>query len=128
MAINPTDFKARYPEFVSVLDARVQTPHLDDAVLEVGAGAWGTLYERGVFLLTAHTLAMDPSIEDDIDGGDTVDDSRITSRKVGDVAVSFSRGASASSDEDWYLQTRYGSDYLRLKKRVGIGMVAVGGV
>ncbi len=129
MTIDPTDFKIRYPEFVAVDNTRIQTPHLDDALLEVGEGAWGTSHERGVFLLAAHTLAMDPSIADDIDEADTTDDSGLASRKVGDVAVSFVRSSSpGDSSENWYNQTRYGTNYLRLKKRFGLGMVAIGGV
>jgi hypothetical protein len=126
MAINPTDFKTRYPEFTTVADARVQV-HLDDALLEVGEAAWGDSYERGVFLLAAHTLMLDPTVIDDIADDADWGESRVTSRKVGDVSVTLARASSANSEEDWYNQTGYGANYLRLKKRFGMGIAAVGG-
>ena len=58
MALTPADFKIRFPEFVLVDDARIQF-WLDDAVFEVGEGAWGTMYEKGVMLLAAHLLTID---------------------------------------------------------------------
>ena len=124
MAVNPTDFLERFPEFAAVDPARIQF-FLDDALCEVGEAAWGTLYEKGVFLLTAHFLVLDGALDDTDDDG--TDESRVTSRKVGDVQVSFARASSTDPTEDWYRQTKYGSDYLRLKMRVGMGAVAVGG-
>jgi hypothetical protein len=122
MAITPADFKARFPEFGSVPDSRVQF-WLDDAVLEVGESAWGELYEKGVFLLAAHLLSLD-QINQDEDGSGGVT-GNVNSRSVGDVSVSFAKATSDSSSDDWYLQTSYGSEYLRLKKRVGMGIVAI---
>lgn len=126
MAISPTDFKTRFPEFASVEDSRIQF-WLDDAQLEVGAGAWGTLYEKGVFLLAAHLLQLDLDRQGNEDDSEGADLSRVTSKKVGDVQVSFIRTAADSATEDWYLQTSYGSEYHRLKLRVGMGAIAVGG-
>lgn len=125
MAINPTDFKARYPEFLAIDDSRVQF-YLDDALLEVGEQAWGSMYEKGVFLLAAHLLQLElDRIEDDSSGSVTMN--RVTSKKVGDVQVSFARATADSTEDDWYLLTSYGVEYLRLKKRFGMGAVAVGG-
>lgn len=124
MAIIPTDFKLRFPEFVAIADARIQF-FLDDAQLEVSEGAWEGLYEKGVFLLAAHLLYLDQVRQ----GADTdISDltSGVTSRSVGDVSVSFARATATSVSDDWYLDTSYGAEYLRLKKRVGMGCVAVG--
>ena len=122
MAITPADFKIRFLEFGSIPDSRVQL-WLDDALLEVGESAWGDLYEKGVFLLAAHFLSLDQINQgEDESGGVT---GNVTSRSVGDVSVSFAKATSDSSSDDWYLQTSYGSEYLRLKKRVGMGIVAI---
>jgi hypothetical protein len=122
MALTPADFKIRFPEFVSVDDSRIQF-WLDDAQLEVGEPAWGTLYEKGVMLLSAHLLSVDQSNSDEDESGGAT--GNVTSRSVGDVSVSFAKATSDSSSDDWYLQTNYGSEYLRLKKRVGMGIVAI---
>ena len=122
MAITPADFKIRYPEFDSIADARVQT-FLDEAILEVGEGAWGTLYEKGVFLLAAHMLAIDQLNQSSGGGGSVVGE--LTSRKIGDVTVTLASSQSSNDDDKWYTRTTYGAEYLRLKKRMGMGIVAV---
>lgn len=122
MALTPADFKIRYPEFDSVLDARVQFM-LDDAALEVSEARWGTLNEKGVMLLAAHLLSIDQDNNDSDD--DSGGEGNLASKSIGDVSYSFSKATSESSSDDWYLSTSYGSEYLRLKKRVGMGVVAV---
>ena len=125
MALTPADFKARYPEFDSVDDARIQT-FLDEAQLEVGEVPWGTLYEKGVFLLTAHLVVIDQRNQTS-SGSGVPSPGQLASRKVGDVAVSFAtQTTSPDGSDEWYLSSSYGAEYLRLKKRKGIGAVAVG--
>lgn len=125
MALTPTDFKARFPEFSAIDDSRIQF-FLDDAELEVGEAAWGDLYEKGVMLLAAHFLQLElERLDDDSSGSST--ENRVTSKKVGDVQVNFARATASDASEDWYLQTSYGAEYLRLKIRMGMGAVAVGG-
>jgi hypothetical protein len=123
VAITPTDFKVRFPEFVTIADARIQI-FLDLSVLEVGEGAWGTLYEEGVFLLAAHQLQLDLNRQaGSTTGGASV--SNVESRSIGDVSVSFGSINSDSVSATWYNSTVYGQNYLRLKRRMGMGMVAV---
>lgn len=127
MALTPADFKTRYPEFASVDNARVQTM-LDEAQLEVGEGPWGLFYEKGVFLLTAHLLVIDARRQAAGGGGGSSSEGQVVSRKVGDVSVTFGTQAqSANGSDQWYLSSSYGAEYLRLKKRKGMGMIAVGG-
>jgi hypothetical protein len=122
MAITPADFKIRFEEFESVPDSKIQF-WLNDALLEVGESAWSELYEKGVFLLAAHLLSLDLSNQDEDESGGAT--GNVTSRSVGDVSVSFAKATSDSSSDDWYLQTSYGTEYLRLKKRMGMGIVAI---
>ncbi len=123
MALTPADFKIRYPEFDSIPDARVQFM-LDDAVLEVSEARWDTLYEKGSMLLAAHLLQLDLNRQETEDD-DSSEEGNLASKSIGDVSYSFTKAASESTSDDWYLQTSYGTEYLRLKKRVGMGVVAV---
>lgn len=123
MALTPADFKIRYPEFDSIPDARVQFM-LDDAALEVSEARWDTLYEKGSMLLAAHFLQLDLNRQETEDD-DSSEEGNLASKSIGDVSYSFAKAASESTSDDWYLQTSYGTEYLRLKKRVGMGIVAV---
>jgi hypothetical protein len=122
MALTPADFKIRYPEFSEVDDSRVQFM-LDDAALEVSETRWDTLYEKGSMALAAHLLSISQSNSEDDDSGG--EEGNLTSKSIGDVSYSFAKATSESSSDDWYLSTSYGAEYLRLKKRVGMGIVAV---
>ena len=119
MALTPEDFKARYPEFDSVADARVQT-FLDEAQLEVGSGPWGTLYEKGVFLLTAHMIVIDQRNQA-AGGSSSVSVGQLTSRKVGDVSVTFaSQSTSPDGSDEWYC----GDEYICADGQVLVGVGA----
>ena len=122
MALTPTDFKIRFPEFVAIPDARIQF-WLDDAELEVSESAWDALYEKGSMSLAAHLLAIDISNNDE--DGDSGGEGNVASKSIGDVSVSFAKATVDDVSDDWYLSTSYGTEYLRLKKRVGMGIMAV---
>jgi hypothetical protein len=126
VALTPADFKLRYPEFDSIDDSRIQF-WMNDAALEVGESAWGEFYEKGVMLLTAHLLTIDLANQGTSSGSGGLSTNRVTARKVGDVQVSFARATADNASEDWYYQSSYGAEYLRLKMRFGMGAVAVGG-
>jgi hypothetical protein len=127
MAVTPTDFKARYTEFATLSDARIQI-FLDDAVLELDVVRWGDLYDRGLAALAAHFLAISErtSLAGTTGGGGAI--GPLASKSVGDVSLSYGwtgNSASGSRDQNYYLSTVYGQDYLRLVAIVGYGMVAV---
>lgn len=123
MALTPADFKIRFPKFDEIPDSRIQF-FLDDAALEVGEGAWAELYEKGSMLLTAHMVQLDLN-ESDTDEDDSSDEGNVASKSIGDVSVSFTKATVDDTSDDWYLQTSYGADYLRLKKRIGMGLVVI---
>ncbi len=123
MALTPVDFKIRFSEFEEIDDTRIQF-WLDDSALEVGSGAWGDLFEKGSMLLAAHLLQLDINRQGSEDD-DSSEEGNIASKSIGDVSYSFTKATADNTSDDWYLQTSYGSEYLRLKKRVGMGMVAV---
>ena len=123
MAVTPTSFKAEYTEFASESDARVQI-YLDHAALEMSAGVWGNLYDRGLSALAAHLLAI-ANRNAASSGTGVATGGALTSRSVGSVSVSFGISASSGSTEDFYRSTAYGAEYWRLAKQVGMGIVAV---
>lgn len=125
MAVTLAGFRARFPEFATAADATVLLC-LDDAALEVAAGAWGTLYERGSYYHAAHFLALRiAATTGAIPGGGVPGD--VASRAVGDVSVSFVRSAPGSASDSSFIRTAYGTEYLRMLRRAGHGAVLVVG-
>lgn len=123
MAITPEEFKARFPEFDSVDDLRVQT-FIDKMLLNVGENEWGAYFVEGQLYLTAHLLTL---AERASNSGGTPGAGPVVSRKIGDVSVSFASPTASTGDasEAYYKQTAYGEEYWRLMRIVGEGMVAV---
>jgi len=123
MAVTPTTFKARYTEFASETDARVQV-YITDAELEMDEGRWGDLYDRGLSALTAHLLAIANRNAASSGTGISLGGA-LTSRTVGSVSVSFGSAPTSGSTEAYLLSTAYGAEYLRLVQIVGTGIVVV---
>jgi hypothetical protein len=59
MALTPTEFKARKPEFSEIADSLIQEK-LDKAARSMGAEEWGDLFDDGQEEHTAVLLAMTP--------------------------------------------------------------------
>ena len=125
MTVSPAAFKSRYAEFSAVSDATVQI-YLDDAGLELDEGRWGSLYDRGIYALAAHfiSLAQRAALGGSTGAGAS---GPLASKSIGDVSLSYAwtSGAGQTRNQDYYLATIYGQDYLRLVSVVGYGMVAV---
>lgn len=114
MALTPAAFKARYPAFAETLDATIQAA-IDDAVLEMNAAMWGSLYDRGAYALTAHLLTVSNGAGSAPIGG-------VVSRSVGDVSVTFAQRSTAMDDLG---STSYGCEYVRLRKLISGGALHV---
>jgi len=123
VTVTPATFKARYPEFDSESDARIQI-FINDAMLEVSESRWGDLYDRGLSALAAHLLVIANKNTAAAGSGSALS-GKVASRTVGSVSVSFNNAASNGSTEDFYLSTSYGAEYWRLALSVGMGIVAV---
>ena len=108
------DFRARYPEFDTTTDERVQV-FLDDAALEMSESVWNTLYDRGQLALTAHLLTLSNKTAT----GATGPSSAVTGRSVGDVSVSFGTAAVKDKQDEYLSSTSYGQEYLRLGSLLG---------
>lgn len=100
------DFKNRYPSLSSShADEHIASSIEFARILATRNGLTGELLDEGVGLLTAHLLVVD----DKSRGGGAV--LNATSKKVGDVAYSYSVG---SNDERWYMLSGYGQKFLML--------------
>jgi len=111
------------------------TEALCDAFPECGGRGWGAFEldncqnfkRRGVFYYVAHWLSVTYT-----DGG-AADPSTVTStarlntasKSVGDESITFRVGAIQKTEDDWLSLTNYGVQYLRLRKRAGMGALAV---
>lgn len=121
MSITAAEFKIRFPEFVSVADVRVTTM-ITRAGLQVLEGTWETLYNEGLYYLTAHYLYR----AEQTAAGALTPSGALVSKSVGDVSLSFSNSTSLDKVEDFYNSTSYGAEFYTLMMIVGIALGAVG--
>ncbi len=121
MAVTPTSFKVRFPEFAAVDDSRIQI-FIDEAELDVGP-AWGTLIDRGILYLTAHYLTLNERQSTSGYASGTV--GVVTSKSIGDVSKSYGTIKQDDLEDSYLAQTSYGLFYASMLTRVGMGAVAV---
>lgn len=127
--VNPTQFKARYPEFSALDDTIVQTA-LDDADEEINVDVWGTRAAKGESALAAHLLVTRGALNDP--GATGMQGSGpVQNMKVGDVSLSFDVNAIARGVEQGLevalATTKYGLEYTRLLKSLAAGGAVTGG-
>jgi hypothetical protein len=112
--VESSDVLVYAPELSALNPAQIEI-YLDLAKSFVFETKWGAKYKSGVCLLTAHFLTLQSR------GGGA--SGHITSESVGELSVSYSSLAS-SSDED-YKTTTYGSMYIALRKTLKITPLVV---
>lgn len=121
--MTPAEFKARFPEFASETDQRVQL-FIDDADPLFDQERWGDLYPAGVANLVAHEIVM--ANAQTVAAGKLSKLSTDTlTKKVGDVQVGKDTMLLNKQAENPYLRTLYGQKYLNYRKIVGLGAVSV---
>lgn len=118
------EFTVRYPEFASVAPARIEGV-LQDAANQMSRKVWNKLYEQGLHALAAHLLyaagALKPAGSSN---GKPVQ--AMTSRSVAGVSLGFTAPDSGfSTNHDGYATSTYGQEYLRLRKLVGVHVLAI---
>jgi hypothetical protein len=123
MAWTPSTFRARFTEFSTVDDSVVQGA-LDEAAPEVSSTKWGAFYEFGVGYLAAHLLKIQLTIE----GGDSALNSLLplVTKTVGDVSASFATYKVYGADNSILSQTSYGREYIRKRRLISFGGLAMG--
>ena len=118
------EFTVRYPEFTSVAPERIDGA-LQDAANQMSRKVWNKLYEQGLHALAAHLLyaagALNPSGSSK---GKPIQ--TLTSRSVGGLSMGYSApDAGFGSVHDGYASSSFGQEYLRLRKLVGVHVLAI---
>jgi hypothetical protein len=133
-----TSFRTAYPQFADLVkwpDSVVSTA-LCEGDAESGGKCWGAyddicsnFKQRGMFLYAAHWLtATYPAGASDTSNVNSAGAQSMTGKTVGDESVSFAAFAPqtlAEAGNTWLLATSYGQQFLRLRKRAGMGGRAV---
>jgi hypothetical protein len=111
----PAEFKARYPEFDALVNARIEGV-LDEVVLDVGEDWPEEFRKPAMMALTGHLLAQEGALRSDqTAGGSTA--SQVVSVKVGDVSTNFADVSTGDgSASGIYETTAYGRRFLDLKR------------
>jgi len=104
-------FKARFPEFDSATDLRVQLFLDDAALIMTSAGKWLTYYDVAQLYHAAHLLVAAEATE----SGDFSPISPIKEQEVDDVTIKSAVSDSKASESDLY-STSYGKRYVFYRK------------
>jgi hypothetical protein len=131
-------FRLAYPVFkvAATWPDPVLTMALCEGDAESGGKRWGSyeddchnLKQKGMFLYAAHWLKTTyPNVATDDTAQSGNANNTVTSKSVGDESVSF--GAATLTDisqagDGWLASTSWGQQFMRLRKRVGMGALAV---
>lgn len=128
-----TAFRAAYPYFSSTTDWTddVVTVALNEGDAETGSSRWGIYEElpqnfkrRGLLLYAAHYLIA--TYPRGITGTMRISPMYVVSNKsVGDESQGFATGTIKNTGDSWLNSTVFGQQWLRLRRRAGMGAVAV---
>jgi hypothetical protein len=118
MAVTPTLFKTRFPEFDGIDDSRIQI-FIDDAILMLYEPYWGTKYELGIYYLTAHYLSSAVFSENSIVGA-AVSSGLVASKSVDGSSISFTNATPSNQSDAYFLSTAYGQRYIALRDSLGV--------
>jgi Protein of unknown function (DUF4054) len=114
-------FRAAFPEFtVAVFPDTTVNFWSGLAENLMSEEAWGGLYQKGLFLLTAHYLTMSKIAAASAKSGDS---GSVSQRKVGDVSVSFDSQSAGVAGAGTYNRTVHGKAYFTLVNMIGIGAI-----
>ena len=113
--IDPAAVKARFPEFDSIDDSRIQI-FIDDAVIILNETYWGEKYDMGLSYLTAHFLALGETTE----AGSASSIAPVSARAVDGTSIAFAQMTPTNEADAMYASTIYGQRYLALRKNLGV--------
>ena len=127
-----TSFRESMAAFTSDLDwpSDIIEQALCEADAETGGKDWGAFKNeprnfkrRGMFYYAAHWLSSTYLNQTAADASNISPTARlnIASKSVGDQSVTYRVGQMQSTEDDFLSLTNYGVQYLRLRKRAGIG-------
>lgn len=123
------EFRVFLPQFADDTDwpDTIVQAALDEADYETGGARWtGTTKDRGQGFYAGHYLLVNyPNGGTGSVSGSTKFSA--SSKSVGDESISYNSGNinNMSVGDAWLASTQYGIQFMRLRKRVGKGAVAV---
>lgn len=106
---------------------------LCEADAETGGRGWGAFEDlcsnfkrRGMYYFAAHWLASTYLTGDASDPSNISPGARLnlSGKSVGDESVQYRITAIQNTGDDWLSTTIYGTQYLRLRRRAGMGAIA----
>lgn len=104
---------------------------LCEADSETGSSRWGiyqaechNLKQRGLFYYAAHWLSVyyPNGVDSDVNQEARLN---VASKTVGDESISYRVPSMMWSGDDWLSFSVYGTQFMRLRRRVGMGALAV---
>lgn len=123
---SPDGFRTAFPEFLSNTDFPYDTIEfwLDIATETLPASRWGSLFDVGCYLWTAHHLVMSRRDVQAASGGlpGTVK-GPLTAQAVDKVSASYDASSVALTGGADFNTTTYGVRFLRLARLMGTGGV-----
>lgn len=122
MSVSPADVKDIAPEFAGIADVRVAR-FIDRAKLSVNSDIFGRVYDLAVTYLAAHMI----SISNDPSSGGSSISQIVTSEKVGDLSRTYQESDSSTTNPSSLSRTRYGDEFLRLRRQCVLSPVVVTG-
>lgn len=126
MAFDIAAFRAAFPEFgdpATYPDAQIAF-WAGLAELSLDERRWGKFYPYGLMLFVAHFLALAKQNEQSGQGGGvpgTGGSGTISSKKVGEVQVTYSQKTGDVDGGGEWNATSYGRKYLELMRLIGHG-------
>lgn len=133
-----TDFRNKYPNFADVIQYpdTILNIALSEGDVETGSSRWGVYVnennnfkQRGMFLYSAFWLTITyPKNASDNSKISIKSKYAISQKSVADESMSFDNGvsqANGSSDYSFLSSNIFGQQFLRLRKRAGMGAIVV---
>lgn len=129
-------FRARMPGFSNSTTWPFNAVEmaLCEAIQETNEKRWGkykdecgNFRQRGIFFFAAHWLSSTYVTGSASDASNINPSARLnlSGKSVGDESVEYRITAIQSTGDDWLSTTIYGTQFLRLRQRAGMGCVAV---
>jgi len=125
-AYTPATFLMMFPEFGNAPSQLIQV-WLNVAIGTLSIRRWGSLYELGIYLFTAHNLALGAEAaraagRGAAPGGNT---GLVSSKSAASLSISFDTGSTTIQDGGAWNLTHYGTRLIWMAKLVGTGGVEV---
>ena len=114
--ITSTDFKIRFPEFVSVSDSKINSL-IDEAYLSIGS-KYGKFQDTAVLYFVAHNLTIETN-------GLSAMSATVSSQSLDGVSVSYAMPKTIKEINAYYGSTGYGQKYLYYFNIARVGQASI---